>query len=130
MAHGKLYVSLMNSKEWRRLRMQVLSEQPLCERCKAEGYIVAARCVHHIVPVESGRTEAECRDLAFRRNNCQALCYQCHADIHKAERSYTKEVRQQRNDQRLSQWADRLHRMFKKDKGIGVNFTQNPPPAD
>lgn len=129
MAHGKLYVKLMNSKEWRHLRWQVLSEQPLCERCKAEGYVVAARCVHHIIPVESGRTEAECRDLAFRRSNCQALCYQCHADIHKAEGSWTKDKRQERNDQRLAQWADRMSNRFGK-KSNGVKYTQSTPPPD
>ena len=128
--HGKLYVSLMNSKEWRRLRWQVLSEQPLCERCKAEGFIVPARCVHHIIPIESGRTEAECRDLAFRRSNCQALCYQCHADIHKAEGSWTKAKRQERNVQRLSQWADRLSKRFGKASGTGVKNTQKPPAPD
>ena len=120
----------MNSKEWRRLRSQVLSEQPLCERCKAEGYVTASRCVHHIIPVESGRTEAECRDLAFRRSNCQALCFQCHADIHKAEGSWTKAKRQERNDQRLAQWADRLSRRFGKASDTGVKNTPLSPGTD
>ena len=105
--HSKLYVKLMNSKQWRVLRNQHLTEHPLCERCKQQGYIVAARCVHHITPVESGRTDAECEQLAFSSANLQSLCYQCHADIHKAERSHSKEAHKERERQRLEQWKAR-----------------------
>lgn len=104
MAHSKLYVQLMNSREWRELRIAKLQANPLCECCQAQGYVVAARCVHHIVEVESGRTEQECRDLCFRWSNLQALCYQCHAAIHKAARSHSKAAHKQRSQDRLKQW--------------------------
>ena len=119
MAHSKLYVRLMNSREWRQLRWQVIAEHPLCERCEAKGYITASRCVHHLIPVESGKTEAECRDLAFRRSNLQALCYQCHSEIHKAERSHSKEVMKERNEERLSVWAYNIKRKY--GNGDGAN---------
>lgn len=104
MAHSKYYVQLMNSKEWRQLRVQKLRADPLCERCHEQGYITAARCVHHIVPVESGRTDDDCRRLAFLWTNLQSLCFQCHAEIHKAERSHSKVAHQQRSKDRLAQW--------------------------
>ena len=112
MKHGRLYVKLMNAKEWRELRFAYLAAHPLCERCQAEGYVTAARCVHHRVEVESGTNEAECRALAYNWNNLEALCYKCHQAIH-ADRGYhTKDVRQQRQHQRLATWVERL-------KGVG-----------
>ena len=107
MAHSKLYVRLMNSKEWRQLRWQKLEANPLCELCQRRGHVVAASCVHHIVEVESGRTDEECRELAFRWTNLQALCRECHAEIHKAARSHTKEGHRQRERDRLAQWVAR-----------------------
>ena len=92
MAHSKLYVQLMNSREWRELREAKIRANPLCECCQAKGYVVSARCVHHIVEVESGRTEQECRDLCFQWTNLQALW------------SHSKEAHQQRASDRLAQW--------------------------
>lgn len=104
MAHSKLYVQLMNSREWRELREAKLQQNPLCERCQAQGYVTAARCVHHLVPVESGRTEDDCRRLAFQFTNLQSLCFQHHAEIHKAEHSHSREAHQKRASDRLAQW--------------------------
>lgn len=112
MAHSDLYKRLMNSREWRELRTEVIREHPICQRCEAMGRVTASRCVHHIVPVESGRTETECMQLAFRKTNCQALCYQCHADIHRAEGYHSKDVMKQRADQRLAAWSDGIARRF------------------
>ena len=110
MAHSKLYVRLMNSKEWVKLRARKLTENPLCERCLQQGHATAARCVHHVIPVESGRDDQECHDICMRWSNLQALCYHCHAEIHKEERSYTKEGHKQRADERLEQWIARHER--------------------
>ena len=106
MAHSNLYVQLMNSREWRELRAQKLRANPLCERCQAQGYVVPSRCVHHLVEVESGRTEQECREICFQWTNLQALCYQCHAAIHKAARSHSKQAHQKRASDRLQQWIE------------------------
>lgn len=104
MAHSKLYVQLMNSREWRELRTAKLQANPLCECCQAQGYVVAARCVHHVVPVESGRTEEDCRTLCFQWSNLQSLCLEHHAAIHQAARSHSKAAHKQRSQDRLKQW--------------------------
>jgi hypothetical protein len=104
MAHSNLYIKLMNSKKWRELRNEFIREHPLCSACNARGLIVAARCVHHLTPVETGKTDKECEDLAFSRSNLQALCYECHAAIHKAEHSHSKTAHHQRVAERMERW--------------------------
>lgn len=106
--HGKLYIKLMNSKEWRSLRARKLAANPLCERHLRQGKVVAASVVHHIIEVESGHTEVECRTLAFSWQNLQSLCRECHAEIHKAARSHSLEAHRQRESDRLEQWKSRL----------------------
>lgn len=107
MAHSKLYVKLMNSARWKKTRDEWLSQHPLCANCKANGIVESARCVHHIVPVESGRTDKQCEELAFSEANLQSLCYQCHAEIHKAERSHSKAAHHEREAERLERWKAR-----------------------
>ena len=117
MAHSKLYIKIMNSREWKAMRAQVIAAHPFCQRCEQQGIITPSRCVHHVIPIESGRTEAECRELAYGKiSNCVALCFQCHADIHKAERSYTKAVIQERSKQRVEAWADGLEKRMNGGK--------------
>jgi 5-methylcytosine-specific restriction enzyme A len=55
---------------WQRLRSSVLAEEPLCRTCHAEGRIVAAKHVDHIVPKAKGGDDA--------RSNLQPLCIACH----------------------------------------------------
>lgn len=113
MAHSKLYVKLMNSKEWRELRVRKIRANPLCEQCLKKGYITSARAVHHIIPVESGKSEQECRDLAFRYSNLMSVCFACHSEIHKTQRSYTSKVIKERQQERLSAWQDQMTKRFK-----------------
>ena len=108
--HGKYYIKLMNSGEWWRVRAAKMTADPLCERCKAQGFTVPARCVHHIIPVESGHTEQECHDLCMRWTNLQSLCFRCHAEIHKAEGYHTRDAHRQREEERLQRWIDRHER--------------------
>ena len=107
MSHSKLYVRLMNSARWRNLRDEWLRDHPLCEECKRNGMVESARCVHHITPIESGRTDRQCEELAYSRGNLQSLCYQCHAEIHKAERSHSKDAHHERERERLERWKAR-----------------------
>jgi 5-methylcytosine-specific restriction protein A len=53
---------------WRKLRMLVLHEQPLCQ---APGCAALATEVDHITPLSRGGTHA--------RENLQALCKRCHS---------------------------------------------------
>ena len=107
------YTRLMNSREWRALRQQKLEANPLCELCEAEGLVRSAQCIHHIVPIESGRTEAECRELAFRWTNLQSLCREHHNEVHRQMGKDTAENYQQRQQAAVERWLER-HRKSKK----------------
>lgn len=52
----------------------------LCERCLAKGMIVPADIVHHKIPL----TDQNVNDLSISLSwdNLQALCRQCHAEVH------------------------------------------------
>lgn len=110
MARSKDYQRLLNSKTWRQhVRPDYLRRHPLCERCLAEGKVVAAVDVHHIVPVESAHTQQEMARLAYNLdgNNLQALCIPCHIQVHQEMRSHTAEGHQQRQADRLEQWKEK-----------------------
>lgn len=104
----------MNSREWKELRLRKVQANPFCELCKEEGYAEPTRAIHHIVPIESGRTEAECRSLAFRWSNLISVCFRHHSKLHMAERSYSKEKIKERTSQRIAAWADHLINKFTK----------------
>lgn len=59
--------------DWRRLRDQVLSEEPLCRECGKQGRVTAAECVDHIIPHRGDET------LRLSRSNLQPLCTPCHS---------------------------------------------------
>ena len=109
--------AIYNSREWRELRTLKLRTTPLCERCRElgikagvpGGYIRAASCVHHIIPIESARTPDEMRRLALHcgLDGLMSLCRQCHAEIHRQIGSNRRDTVQQhqedrRNRRRLS----------------------------
>lgn len=119
--HSKLYQRLMNSREWRETRTRKLQRNPLCEEHYKDGRIVAASVVHHIVEVESGQTEDECRRLCFDINNLESLCRECHAEIHKTRGYHTAAAHQRRESERLRQWADRL--------GLSKERSTHPRPS-
>lgn len=62
--------------QWAKARSVKLSRNPLCERCLAQGRIIAAVLVHH-------------RDRNPKNNaedNLESLCDPCHDEEHKEER--------------------------------------------
>lgn len=61
-----------NDRNWRKLRLQVLHESPLCVRCEVMGVVKAATVVDHITRVKDGGDFLE-------RSNLQSLCTSCHA---------------------------------------------------
>ena len=104
---------IYNSREWHELRAAKLrSTKGLCEECLKHGIITSARCVHHIVPIETARTKDEMRRLAFDVNNLRALCFPCHARIHKELGSNTANIVRQRAEARQDRWADNLMSKF------------------
>jgi 5-methylcytosine-specific restriction enzyme A len=64
-------MEIYNSNRWRKLRLLVLNEEPLCRTCKSEGQVVAGAVVDHITPINEGGDP-------YDRNNLQALCHKCH----------------------------------------------------
>lgn len=69
MAMNRLYVSA----HWRRLRVLVLSAQPLCVICERSGRIVAATQVDHVTPHKGNI------NLFYDQSNLQPLCQSCHS---------------------------------------------------
>lgn len=67
-----------STRRWRRFRARVLHVEPLCRRCAAQGYTVAADTLHHQVPVHVDPTRE------FDRDNCEPLCDACHDAEHAA----------------------------------------------
>lgn len=53
-----------------RMRTMVLSEEPFCLRCRAQGIARSSVVMDHIVPKSQGGTD--------ERSNLQGLCVQCH----------------------------------------------------
>lgn len=71
-------------KSWRKLRLRVLAEEPLCRMCRAKGRLTPADTVDHIKP-HRGDTQ-----LFWDRDNLQALCASCHnSDKQSEERRET-----------------------------------------
>ena len=65
---------------WMRLSKAYRRKNPLCERCKAAGLVVAAELVHH----KAERLEDP--RLAYRWSNLEALCNPCHSSHHKGRK--------------------------------------------
>ena len=115
---------IYNSSEWKELRTMKLRTNPLCEQCQKDGeaagipggYIRSATCVHHIVPIETAKTKDEMKRLAFDPHNLMALCFACHARIHKEKGSNTAKIVRQRAEARQDRWADNLMQRFTTPK--------------
>ena len=92
MSRDPRYQRLLNDKRWKLLRAEVFRRaNGLCERCKAEGFITPGVDCHHVIPVESAKTEMEMERLAYNPDNCRLLCVDCHIKTHQEMRSHTKE---------------------------------------
>jgi 5-methylcytosine-specific restriction endonuclease McrA len=126
---------IYNSREWKELRIAKLrSTDGLCEECLKQGIVTSARCVHHVVPIETARTKDEMKRLAFDEHNLMALCFACHAKIHKELGSNTAKIVRQRAEARQDRWADNLMSKFvnnnnqetmQENKRLGIFGTLN-----
>jgi 5-methylcytosine-specific restriction protein A len=56
--------------EWRRLREQVLTAEPLCRPCQQQHRVSIAKEVHHIIAKADGGTDA--------LSNLEPRCVSCH----------------------------------------------------
>lgn len=57
---------------WRKARTLFLQQHPLCEICQAEGKVVPATVVDHIIPYRGDKR------LFWDEKNWQSLCKDCH----------------------------------------------------
>lgn len=106
---------IYNSREWRELRAAKLrSTNGLCEECMKKGIVTAARCVHHVIPIETARTKDEMRRLAIDcgLQGLKSLCFACHARIHKELGSNTAKIVRQRAEARQDRWKDNIMSRF------------------
>ena len=100
MSRDPRYQKLLNSKRWAEVKRIVWQRaQGLCERCieegkaagVADGWLTPGVDCHHIVPVESAKTEQEMERLAYDVGNIRLLCVACHIKTHQEMGSHTKE---------------------------------------
>ena len=100
MSRDPRYQKLLNSKRWQMVKRIVWQRTGgLCERCieegKAagvpEGWLTPGVDCHHIVPVESAKTEQEMERLAYDVSNIRLLCVACHIKTHQEMHSHCKE---------------------------------------
>jgi formate-dependent nitrite reductase cytochrome c552 subunit len=87
------------SKEWRKLRKEVLEEAkhggmtPECQICKANGFYSEANHVHHIQYVRRHPRYALSRTYTYQgkeRVNLIAVCKDCHETVCHPERMRKK----------------------------------------
>ena len=65
--------------QWAKFRAIYLSAHPLCTMCEDKGYIVKADLIHHKTPLDQGGSK-------YNEDNLQALCNDCHEEIHGKDR--------------------------------------------
>ena len=82
MAKDETYRKLIHTERWLRLRRDVLTAHPLCQRCEEEDRLTPACEVHHIIPAETALNRVEMERLMFDPHNLRALCHDCHVRTH------------------------------------------------
>lgn len=97
-----------DSRAWKDTRRNYRqSVGGLCERCLARGIVTPADIVHHIVPLTPENIQDLNVSLSWR--NLQALCRQCHADVH-------EEMYQERTGKRYK--VDKNGRVVFKNESV------------
>lgn len=108
MSRDRQYNRLIHTGRWLRLRRDMLTAHPLCQRCEEEGRINAASEVHHVTPVETGLTPSDKERLMFNPTNLLALCHDCHVKVHTEMGRSGKVATQQRTQEHLAKFAERF----------------------
>ena len=108
MSRNPIYIKLINSARWRKLRAEKLRANPVCEECEANGRSTMATEVHHIKPVESVPYEKDMERLMFNRANLLSLCHACHTEIHRIMFSQSKEAVQANNRRATERFAEKF----------------------
>ena len=73
-ARGQLpYRKLLWTQRFRRFRLWLLAQRPLCECCQAEKRLTPAKDIHH------RRGLADHPEDLCDQDQCEALCHACHS---------------------------------------------------
>lgn len=67
-----------HTSRWRKLRANIIANEPLCRECDRNGLTTLAQMVDHINPVSTGVNEANQDYLMWSADNLQPLCNRCH----------------------------------------------------
>lgn len=113
MTHDKDYIRLINSRQWRSLRLSYLAAHPYCERCLKDMRHTPATQVHHVAPVEWGKTLEDKVRRCYDAGNLMALCQPCHILTHTELRSHTAARSKERRDRETASMIDKL---FNRDE--------------
>jgi 5-methylcytosine-specific restriction protein A len=65
----------------RKLREQLLQQEPLCRLCKAKGRVTPATIADHVVPIAKG-------GAVHSLSNLQPVCAECHVDKSNADKGH------------------------------------------
>lgn len=72
-----------STARWRHVRNSKFMQNPLCERCLAEGRTKETEEIHHIIPLKTCNGDLNyLLQLAFDMSNLQSLCSTCHEIVH------------------------------------------------
>lgn len=108
MAKDEEYKKLIHTTRWLRLRRDVLTAHPLCQRCEADGLITPATEVHHVSPVEEALSYTEKVQRMYDPHNVVALCRDCHVKTHTELGRCGKDARRKRNEEHARQAIKKL----------------------
>lgn len=108
MSRNPIYIKLISSVRWRKLRADKLRTNPICEVCESKGLSTPASEVHHVTEVESVPTEVAMTRLMFSRFNLKSVCHSCHVDIHTEAFSHSKEAIQANNERATERFKDKF----------------------
>ena len=113
MSRNPIYIRLIHSMRWKKLRNEKLKDNPVCEECAKNGISMLASEVHHVRPVESVAGAVAMERLMFDRMNLQSLCHACHSEIHRIAFSHSKQSIQANNKRDVERFADKFLNGFK-----------------
>lgn len=108
MAKDRDYKKLINTTRWRKLRREVLTAHPLCQRCQLEGRITAAAEVHHVRPVEEAIAYDDKQQRMYDPGNLRALCHDCHVKTHTELGRSGREITKRRNAELVAHTISRF----------------------
>lgn len=108
MSRNPIYIKLINSARWKKLRIEKLKSNPVCEECAVHGISTLATEVHHVRPVESVAGVAAMERLMFDWMNLQSLCHACHSEIHQRVFSHSKQAIQANNKRDTERFFDKF----------------------